>query len=154
MGSIGLWPRGPLGLGRARPYGPGGGGGQPWGTSREAREAPEEAGSVCSAGRQAGGWTGACRSLPPSLTSFSGWFPACVRTQAPSPGPPVAVKHTLSAFPRTVPSSWACSIPHPQALALWRGRGGVAEGGGAGAGGDRSVLYQPGSDPDRCFVLF
>lgn len=32
--------------------------------------------------------------LPPSLTSFSGLFPACVRTRAPSPGPRQPEAHT------------------------------------------------------------
>lgn len=92
--------------------------------------------------------------LPPSLTSFSGRFPACVGTQAPSPGPPVAVRHTLSAFPRAVPSNWARIVPHPQAHTL-AGEGVCGKRrGGSGGGGNQSVLYQPGSDPDRCFVLF
>lgn len=79
--------------------------------------------------------------LPPSLTSFSGRFPACVGTQAPSPGPPVAVRHTLSAFPRAVPSNWARVVPHPQAHTLWRVRGCVARGGGASAVGGISPFF-------------
>lgn len=79
------------------------------GMSREASEEPEEAGSVRSAGR----WTGAC-SWPPFLTDLLRLFPACVGTQAPSSGSPAAaVRHTLSAFPRTVPSGEACTAPLP-----------------------------------------
>lgn len=91
-------------------------------------------------GRQAGGWTGACSRRPFLTDLLLGLVPSRVGTQAPSPGPPVAVKHTVSAFPRAVPSSWACSTPHPQALTLWRVRGCVAEGGAwARVGGEGSV---------------
>lgn len=101
--------------------------------------------------QQAGG-QGQAAGLPPSLTSFSGRFPACVGTQASSPGPPVAVRHTLSAFPRTVPSSW--EAPPPPATHTLVGEG-VCGGVGGGSGwGNQSVLYHSGSDPDRCFILF
>lgn len=75
--------------------------------------------------QQAGG-QGRAGGLPPLLTSFSGRFPACVGTQASSPGPPVAVRHTLSAFPRTVPSSW--EAPPPPCHTHWWVRGCVARG--------------------------
>lgn len=85
--------------------------------------------------QQAGG-QGQAAGLPPSLTSFSGRFPACVGTQASSPGPPVAVRHTLSAFPRTVPSSW--EAPPPPATHTLVGEG-VCGGVGGGLGLGESV---------------
>lgn len=40
-------------------------------------------------------WAEAWLDLPSSsLTSFPGWFPACLGTQAPSLGPPVLLSGT------------------------------------------------------------
>lgn len=144
MGSRALGSRDPRGLRRGLGVevgSPGGRAGRPARRRRRQEVFAQQAGEREHAG------------LPPSLTSFSGRFSACGGTQAPSPGPPVAVKHTLRAFPRAVPSTRACVIPHPQAYTL-AGEGVCGRRGGAQAGGTQSVLYQPGSDPDRCFVLF
>lgn len=60
-------------------------------------------------------------SLPRDLLLLA--VPSLCGDRAPSPGPPVAVRHTLSSFPRTVPRRWACS-PNPErsraAGAGWR----------------------------------
>lgn len=48
-------------------------------------------------------WAEAWLDLPSSsLTSFPGWFPACVGILGPLPGAPTAVRHTLNTFPQAV----------------------------------------------------
>lgn len=149
MGSRGLQSGNTRGLRRALGAGwaaVGGRAGRPARHQRRQEAFAREAG---------GGGQERAAGLPPSLTSFSGWFPACVGTQAPSPGPPVAVKHTLSAFPRAVPSPRACVIPHPHVHTLWRRRGCVAGEGAQARWGEsvRSLSAWLGSRQMFHFIL-
>lgn len=73
-------------------------------------------------------WAGVC-SRPPSLTDLLlRLLPSLPGDEGPLPWAPAAVRHTLSAFPRIVPSSQPAWLPLPPSTPTLTGEGVFAAG--------------------------
>lgn len=96
--------------------------------------------------RQAGGQACAV-GLPPSLTSFSGPLPSPCGDPGPLPWAPSGREAHTERFPMNCSKELGLlPLPPSAGEGVCRSRG--------SDWGNQPVLYQPDSDPDRCFVLF